>query len=130
MIDVLHLYDYQPVGLTWQELLSRSSPGYHPCTFAELCPEVLQANRFGLIIFEVCGMDTAAAAILQQLKRWLEISGLVQPPIIVLIEKGSGLSEQAARVAGADFYMVKPLNLWQMEVIVELLGVAVHPAGC
>lgn len=114
MIDVLHIYDDEPVMLTGEGALPSDHISSCPCNILALYPEVLISRRFDLIIFDVSQKQTSCRTIFQKLKKWIEISGVTRPPIIVIVQKGSELTEQSARMEGADFFFIKPVDMQEL----------------
>lgn len=122
MIDVLHIYDNKPVMLTWEATLSDDRMVFCPCDILALYPEVLVSRQFRLIIFDVSGKETSCVAIFKKLLKWIEISGATRPPIIVLAEKGSELTEQSARMEGADFFFIKPVDMQKLVLVFKQIA--------
>lgn len=126
MIDVIHLYDNTPVIPDWEWLLPGYSMVYHPCALVDFGPEVLLTRQFHLIVFDVSGKEESSVAIFQQLDRWIELSGAVHPPIIVIVEKGSALTERSARMAGADFFFIKPVDMSELVLVFAQIVLSMH----
>ena len=119
MINVLHIYDNKPDILAWEGIFSAYCMAYWPCDILDLCPEVLLTKKFSLIVFDVSGKDSSPAVTFNQLKKWFEISGAPHPPIVVLAQKGSELTEQSARMAGADFFFIQPVDMKKLARVFE-----------
>ncbi len=110
MIDILHIYDLEPISFPWDTILPHENVVCSLCTMEDLWPELLQSKPFRLIVFYVSGEDQASTAILQQLVTWLETTGAPLPTILVITDTEAGLSEQSARMAGADFFFPTPID--------------------
>lgn len=122
MIDVLHIYDNEPVMLTSAGTLVDDRMAYCPCDILALYPEVIVSRPFNLIIFDVSGKETSCVAIFKKLKKWIEISGASRPPIIVIAQKDSELTEQSARMEGADFFFVKPVDMQELVTVFQQIS--------
>ncbi len=122
MIDVLHIYDNEPVMFTWEGIVSDDRMAYCPCDILDLYPEVLASKQFSLIIFDVAGKDASCVANFKKLKNWIEISGATRPPIIVIVQNGSELTEQSARMEGADFFFIKPINMQELVSVFQQIA--------
>ena len=126
MIDVLHIFDNTPAVPAWEWLLPGYSMVYHPCALADFGPEVLLTRQFRLIVFDVSGTETTSVAIFRQLEKWIELSGDVHPPIIVIVDKGSALTERSARMAGADFFFIKPVDMSELVLVFAQIVLSMH----
>lgn len=129
MFDILHVYDNEPIMLQWQELLPGSATMYYPCRIKDFCVDVFLTKQFGLIVFDVSAKDRSAATIFRELEKWLQLSGTSHPPIVVIVERGSELTEQSARMAGADFFLIRPVDLGKLEMVFAQIFTSMHLSG-
>lgn len=123
MIDILHVYNNEPVMLTWEEISPDDGMSFFPCDILALYPEVFVSRIFDLIIFDVSCKDNSCEVIFKKFKEWFEISGATCPPIIVVVEKDSNLTEQSARIEGADFFFIKPIDMQGLVSVIHQIAV-------
>ena len=126
MIDVIHIYDNTSVIPEWEWLLPGYSMVYHPCALADFGPEVLLTRQYHLIVYDVSGKEKSSVTIFQQLEKWIELSGAAHSPIIVIVEKGSALTERSARMAGADFFFIKPVDMSELILVFAQIVLSMH----
>jgi DNA-binding response OmpR family regulator len=109
MPNVLLIHDGTNAQLTVQQVLSVSDTPYTCLALEEFQPEILLSEMFDLIVFELFGESSSCVVILQRLERWFATSGIEHPPVIFVTQESSDTIEQAARIAKANFYLVKPI---------------------
>ena len=86
-------------------------------------PEILLAELFDLIVFELFGETRSCVAILQQLEKLAATSGIDHPPIIVITGSATNTIEQALRTAKVNFLLQRPLD---QEDLISAIRQALH----
>ena len=115
MLNVLHIYDNEPVILGCSgTLLDDDDMVYSVYDILALSPEIFASRPFNLLIFDVFGKDKSYLSLFKKIRTWIEISGAPRPPIIVIADKDSELSEESARMEGADFFFIKPVGMEEL----------------
>ena len=109
MSNVLLIYDDRNADLTVEGVLAGLSISPIHLVLEEFDAELLLAEMFDLIIFELFGDNRFCITILHQLEKLATTSGIDHPPVIVVTDQGVGITEQALRTAKVSFFFVKPL---------------------
>lgn len=128
MAKVLLISDNRNVKLTVDQVLATLSISPIHLYLENFDVDILLAEIFDLIIFELFGENRSCIAILNQLEKLAITSGFDHPPVIVLTEQEFIFSEQAMRTAKASFFFVKPLDEAELIVAIrQILGKSIVP---
>lgn len=122
MLNVLHVYDNESVMLAFQGIVPDDDMVYHPYDIFAFSPEILECGLCNLIIFDVFREEKSYLILFSKIRKWIEVSGATRPPIIVITEDGSDLTEQSARMEGADFFFIKPFNMEELVVVLKQIS--------
>lgn len=116
MFHILVVEDDLDLNSLFCRTLQRNGYTAHSATGAKEALELLDKEHINLMISDVMMSGMDGFELVRQLR-----DGGFQFPILLVTAKGDILDKQSGFLAGADDYMVKPINLQEMLLRIQAL---------
>jgi DNA-binding NtrC family response regulator len=94
------------------------------CASGERGLKEFQAGGFALVILDIGLPDMSGLAVLESINK-----SLARPPVLIITAHGTLQNAVSARQLGAASYLVKPLDLQELEQTVQQLMASHDPGG-